>query len=312
MRWDELPRSDNIEDRRGDDGYAGGGGGHGGGFPIGAGGLGIGGMVVLGLIGWALGIDPRLLIAGADMVMGGGQSHYQEPYRPPQQTARRTGAPSDNIGQFVSAVLGSADATWKVVFERDGQRYRPPKLVLFSRATRSNCGAAQSAMGPFYCPPSREIYLDTSFFRDLERRFRGCSGKACEFAQAYVIAHEVGHHVQNLLGILPKVQQAQRASASKVESNRMQVRVELQADCFAGVWAKNAEQKWKLLQPGDIEAALQTASAIGDDMLQRRAQGYVVPDSFTHGSSEQRKRWFMTGFQQGTVKACNTFVAAQL
>ena len=308
MRWEDLPQSDNVEDRRGEGGY---GGGPGGRFPIGGGGLGIGGIVVLGLIGWALGIDPRLLIGGAE-ILTGNQPHYQQPYRPPQQSARRSGAPSDEMGRFVSKVLGSADATWKVVFAKDGQTYRPPRLVLFTRATRSGCGFAQSAMGPFYCPTSREIYLDTSFFRALERRFRGCSGRACEFAQAYVIAHEVGHHVQNLLGILPKAQQAQRASTSRAEQNRMQVRVELQADCFAGVWANQAEQKWKLLQPGDIEAALRTASAIGDDMLQRRAQGYAVPDSFTHGSSEQRKRWFTTGFKQGTVKACNTFAAAQL
>jgi predicted metalloprotease len=301
MRWDELPRSDNIEDRRGD-----GGGFGGGGLPIGGGGLGIGGVIVLGLIGWALGIDPRLLITGAEM-LSGGQSQIQQPSQP---GARRTGTPTDDMGKFVSAVLGSADATWKVVFEKSGQTYRAPRLVMFSGATQSGCGFAQSAMGPFYCPSSREIYLDTSFFRDLERRFRGCSGKACEFAQAYVIAHEVGHHVQNLLGILPKVQQAQRSSNSKVESNRLQVRVELQADCFAGVWANQAEQKWKLLQDGDIDAALQTASAIGDDMLQKRAQGYAVPDSFTHGSSEQRKRWFMTGFRNGTVGACNTFATA--
>ena len=171
---------------------------------------------------------------------------------------------------------------------------------------------AQSAMGPFYCPNDREVYLDTSFFRDLERRFRGCSGKACKFAQAYVIAHEVGHHVQNLLGILPQgAAGAARRRATGSQANRIQVRVELQADCFAGVWAHHAEQRWKLLQPGDIEAALQTASAIGDDMLQQRAQGRVVPDSFTHGSSEQRQRWFMTGFKDGTVRACNTFAAAR-
>jgi predicted metalloprotease len=167
-------------------------------------------------------------------------------------------------------------------------------------------------MGPFYCPNDREVYLDTSFFNDLERRFRGCTGKACQFAQAYVIAHEVGHHVQNLLGILPKVQQAQRSSGDRAQSNRMQVMVELQADCFAGVWAKNAEAQYKFLDPGDIEAALQTASAIGDDTLQRKSQGTVIPDSFTHGSAEQRKRWFSTGFQDGTVKACNTFAAARL
>jgi predicted metalloprotease len=167
-------------------------------------------------------------------------------------------------------------------------------------------------MGPFYCPNDREVYLDTSFFRDLETKFRGCAGKACQFAQAYVIAHEVGHHVQNLLGILPKVQQAQRAAASRAQSNRMQVQTELQADCFAGVWANHAEAQYKFLDPGDIDAALQTAAAIGDDRLQRRTQGTVVPESFTHGTSEQRKRWFSTGFREGTIKACNTFAAAQL
>jgi predicted metalloprotease len=304
MRWDELPRSDNIDDRRGDGGGFGGGGG---GFPIGGGGLGIGTIVVLGLIGWALGIDPRLLIGGAEILSGGGG--YEQQY---QDAQRRTGQPTDRTGQFVSAVLGSADATWKVVFEREGQTYRPPRLVMFSGATQSACGFAQSAMGPFYCPPSREIYLDTAFFQDLERRFRGCSGKACEFAQAYVITHEVGHHVQNLIGVLGKAQQAQRAAGSRTEANRIQVRVELQADCFAGVWAHHAEQKWKVLEPGDIDAALQTASAIGDDMLQRRSQGTVVPDSFTHGSSEQRRRWFTVGFKEGRVAACNTFSPGQV
>ena len=180
MRWDELPRSDNVEDRRGDEG------GGGGGFPIGTGGgLGIGTIVVLGLIGWALGIDPRLLIGGAEILTGGG-SQYEQPH---QDTHRRTGQPTDQTGQFVAAILGSADATWKVIFEREGQTYRPPKLVMFSGATQSACGFAQSAMGPFYCPTSREIYLDTAFFRDLERRFRGCSGKACEFAQALSLIH---------------------------------------------------------------------------------------------------------------------------
>jgi predicted metalloprotease len=164
-------------------------------------------------------------------------------------------------------------------------------------------------MGPFYCPPDKRIYLDTSFFRDIEQRFRGCSGKACEFSAAYVIAHEVGHHVQNLLGILPKVQQMQRNAGSKVEANQLQVRVELQADCLAGVWAYHARKKRDFLEPGDVDAALQTATAIGDDMLQRRSQGYVVPDAFTHGSAEQRKRWFMTGFNQGKVSSCNTFSA---
>jgi uncharacterized protein len=313
MRWDDLPRSDNIEDRRDDD--DGGGddhdsGGRGFGFPIGGGGIGIGTVVVLGLLGWALGVDPNLLIGGAEILSGGGgPSHYEQPLRQPP---RPTGQPADQTGQFVSAILGSADVQWKALFAEQRITYQPPRLVLFSNATYSACGDARSAMGPFYCPGSRDIYLDTSFFRDLERRFKGCSGKACEFAQAYVIAHEVGHHVQNQLGILSKVNQAQRASGDRVAANRLQVRVELQADCFAGIWAHHAEQKWKLLQPGDIDAALQTASAIGDDMLQKRGQGHVVPDSFTHGSADQRKRWFTTGFKAGTMAACDTFKAAQL
>ena len=293
MRWEDLPQSDNVEDRRGDGGYGGGGG------------LGIGTIVVLGIVGWALGIDPRILIGGAEILTGG--QHQEQPSRPSQS------APvNDETARFVRAVLGSTEVQWKDIFAKDGQTYRAPKLVMFSGGTRSACGAAQSAMGPFYCPSDREVYLDASFFKDIERRFRGCSGEACKFSSAYVIAHEVGHHVQNLLGILPKVQQAQQASGDRAASNRLQVRVELQADCFAGVWAHHAEQRWKLLQPGDIEAALQTATAIGDDMLQKRAHGHVVPDSFTHGSSEQRRRWFTTGFKEGTVKACNTFAAASL
>ncbi len=167
-------------------------------------------------------------------------------------------------------------------------------------------------MGPFYCPPSREVYLDTSFFRDLERRFRGCSGEACKFAQAYVIAHEVGHHVQNLLGILPKAQQAQRASGDKAEANRIQVRVELQADCFGGVWAHHAEQRWKLLQPGDIEAALQTAAAIGDDMLQTASAGPRGARQLHPRLVGAAPAWFMTGFKSGNVKACNTFASGQV
>jgi predicted metalloprotease len=284
-----------------------------GGMPIGTGGLGIGGMVVLGLIGWAFGIDPFVLINGANIIVGGNQGGYEQPSRPPQQQdTRRTGTPSDEAGKFVARVLGSTEVQWKDIFSKEGQTYRAPKLVMFSGATRSACGAAQSAMGPFYCPNDREVYLDTAFFRELETRFRGCSGKACDFSKAYVIAHEVGHHVQNLLGILPKVQQAQRASGDRVQSNHLQVQVELQADCFAGVWANHAEAQKQFLDPGDIDAALQTASAIGDDTLQRKSQGQVVPDSFTHGSAEQRKRWFSTGFRKGNIKACNTFAAARL
>ena len=310
MRLDDMPESSNVDDRRGEGGGFGGGGGMGG-MPIGTGGLGIGGMVVLGLIGWALGIDPFLLINGANVIVGGNQGGYEQ-RQPQQQDTRRTGTPSDEAGKFVARVLGSTEVQWKDIFSKEGQTYRAPKLVMFSGATRSACGTAQSAMGPFYCPNDREVYLDTAFFRELETRFRGCSGKACDFSKAYVIAHEVGHHVQNLLGILPKVQQAQRASGDRVQSNHLQVQVELQADCFAGVWANHAEAQKQFLDPGDIDAALQTASAIGDDTLQRKSQGQVVPDSFTHGSAEQRKRWFSTGFKEGSIKACNTFAAARL
>jgi hypothetical protein len=303
MRWDDFRRSDNVEDARG-----GGGGFH---VPGGRGGLGIGTIVVLGLIGYALGIDPRLLIGGAEMISRG-------PGVEQRQAPTKTGRPSDETGDFVAAVLGQMEDRWKEMFAESGQQYQSPKLRLFAGTTQSDCGFAQSAMGPFYCPPDKRIYLDTSFFRMLEERFRGCSGKACKFSQTYVIAHEFGHHVQNLLGILPKIQQMQRHADSKSKANELQVRVELQADCFAGLWASREEARRKrnnqpsFLDPGDIDAALQTATAIGDDMLQRRSQGYVVPDSFTHGSSEQRKRWFMNGFTQGKPSACNTFNVAQL
>jgi predicted metalloprotease len=307
MRWDDFRRSDNIEDDRdGGGGFGGGGGGFG--LPVGGGGLGIGTIVVLGLVGWALGIDPSILIGGAEIIQGNGSS-YQQPYQPTRPA--RQGAPTDRAGQFVAAVLGNTEDVWGDVFKSAGQTYRAPRLVLFSGVTRSACGMAQSATGPFYCPNDRRVYLDTSFFREIEQRFRGCSGKACEFSQAYVIAHEVGHHVQNLLGILPKAQQAQQAAGSKTAANRIQVRVELQADCFAGVWANKSNAKWKSIEPGDVEAALQTAAAIGDDRLQKQAQGTVVPDAFTHGSSAQRQQWFNTGLKEGKVSACNTFASSQ-
>jgi len=294
MRLDELPRSDKIEDRRGS----------GTGLPMGrAGGLGIGTVVILGLIGWALGIDPRVLIGGAEILSGGGGTQ-QEQSAP---TDAQAGS-SDQMHEFVSAVLGSTEVQWKEIFAQGGKNYSAPTLVMFSGATRSACGLAQSAMGPFYCPNDQKVYLDTAFFQDLERRFRGCDvgSKSCQFSQAYVIAHEVGHHVQNLLGVLPKVQAAQ-GGMDKVEANQLQVRVELQADCLAGVWANHAEEQWRFIEPGDVEAAMQTASAIGDDRLQRQSQGYVVPDAFTHGTSEQRTRWFMTGLKSGRIEGCDTF-----
>jgi len=305
MRWDDFRRSDNIEDDRG-----GGGGYGGGGFNVGGGGgLGIGAVVVLSLVGWAFGIDPSILIGGAEMVSGG-RTQYEQPH---QQPSGRTSKPKDQMGDFVAAVVGNTEDVRTQVFKEGGQNYRAPRLRLFAGSVQGGCGFAQSAMGPFYCPTDRRIYLDTSFFNDMRTRFKGCSGKACEFAEAYVIAHEVGHHLQNLLGVLPKAHEAQKAAGSKAAANRIQVRVELQADCFAGVWANRSNQRWKSIEPGDVEAALQTAAAIGDDRLQKQARGYVVPDSFTHGSSAQRQRWFTIGLKSGKVASCNTFAqGAQL
>jgi hypothetical protein len=275
----------------------------------GGGGLGIGTVIVLGLIGWAVGIDPRILIGGAEILTGGQQQ------APSYQTDRRTGsppkagAPKDEMGSMIAGVLGELDDRWSEIFQASGQTYRGPRIVLFRNATNGGrCGMAQSAMGPFYCPPDKQIFLDTGFFREVETKFRGCSGSACKFTTAYIIAHEAGHHIQNLLGILSKARQMQEQASSKAEANNIQVRVELQADCLSGVWVNREEKKRPgFLEAGDIDAALQTAAAIGDDTLQRKSQGRVVPDSFTHGSAAQRKRWFMTGFQQGTVQACNTF-----
>ena len=310
MRLDDLPEGGNIEDRRAEDGHAGGGGGFG--LPIGGGGLGIGTIVVLGLVGWALGIDPSLLIGGAEMLNRQTQPQVQAP-----PTARRTGRPQDDTGRFVDKVLHSTDIQWQNVFAKDGKTYRAPILVLYTGRTQAACGGqAQSAMGPFYCPADKKVYLDTSFFDQIARRFRGCDvgSKSCQFSQAYVIAHEVGHHVQNLLGILPRAQQQQRVAGSKAAANHVQVQVELQADCFAGVWANraDAERGGKMIDDRDVEQALAAASAIGDDRLQRQTQGRIVPDSFTHGSSAQRTRWFRTGLDSGDPKRCDTFRAQQL
>ena len=312
MRWEDFRRSSNIEDRRGDVSFGQGGFGRGG-VGAGAGGLGLGTIIVLGLIGWALGIDPSVLINDAEMFSENGPS-YESPSMPSPAsgTSVGTGAPADPTGQFVAAVLGDTEDRWQEIFRSRGKTYIPPKLVMFSGVTRSACGTAQSAMGPFYCPNDQRVYLDTAFFRQIETRFHGCDvgSNTCQFAQAYVIAHEIGHHVQNLLGILPKAQQIQ-ASMGQVKANQLQVRIELQADCLAGVWASRAQQKWSFLEPGDVSAALQTASAIGDDTLQKRAQGYVVPDAFTHGSAEQRRHWFSTGLKTGAIESCDTFSVAQ-
>ena len=310
MRWDDFRRSENVEDVRDDSGGIGFPGGGGFGIPGGGGGLGIGTIVVLGLVGWALGIDPSVLIGGAEILTsGGGQSRYEEPARP---STSHTAAPNDQMGQFVAAVLGDTEDTWSTIFQEQNATYRKPRLRLYAGSTPTQaCGMAQSAMGPFYCPGEQRIYLDTSFFREMQTRFRACSSdKACQFAEAYVIAHEVGHHVQNQLGLLSKARAAQERAGSRAQANAIQVRVELQADCFGGVWANRSNARRNFIDPGDVDQALQTASAIGDDRLQRQMQGRVVPDSFTHGSSEQRKRWFMNGFQGGKVSSCNTFGAA--
>ena len=303
MRYDDFRRSDDIEDRRGDDG----GGGGGIGLPIGGGGLGIGTIIVLGLVSYAFGIDPRILIGGAEILTGGGQSSSVQTDRAP--SSAKTGAPTDEMGNMISGILGEIDDRWSEIFQASGQNYVGPKIVLFRNATNGGrCGMAQSAMGPFYCPPDRQIFLDTSFFREVETRFHGCAGNACKFTAAYIIAHEAGHHIQNLLGIIPRVTRLQQQAGSKAEANALQVKVELQADCLSGVWVnREAKKRPGFVEPGDIEAALATATAIGDDTLQRQATGRVVPDSFTHGSAAQRKQWFMTGYQQGTLKACDTF-----
>jgi uncharacterized protein len=306
MRYDDFRRSDDIDDRRGDDGGGGGGGGFG--LPMGGGGLGIGTVIVLGLVGWAFGIDPRILIGGAEILTGGQAPSYQSDRSAPA----KTGAPTDEMGNMISGILGEIDDRWSEIFQASGQTFTGPRIVLFRNVTNGGrCGRAESAMGPFYCPPEKQIFLDTGFFRQIETRFHGCSGNACKFTAAYIIAHEAGHHVQNLLGILPRVTRLQQQAGSKAESNALQVRIELQADCLSGVWVNREEKKRPgFLEAGDIDSALTTASAIGDDTLQRQATGRVVPDSFTHGSAAQRKQWFMTGYQQGSVKACDTFGAA--
>ena len=302
MRTDDFRPSDNVEDDRQLSASRGG-------IPGGRGGLGIGAVVVIFLISWALGIDPSVLLNGAQLLVGG-ESPSQQSDQAPPVTA---GTPTDATGRFVALVLGDTEDRWTEIFMAMGRTYHAPKLRLYSGSEPGGCGLAQSAMGPFYCPRDQRIYLDTSFFDDLQSKFGGCSSSnACKFSEAYVNAHEVGHHVQDELGILPRVTEAQQASSSKAEANRLQVRVELQADCYAGIWANRAQQKHNFLDPGDVDQALQTASAIGDDRLQKQAQGYVVPDSFTHGTSEQRKRWFSTGFKQGDVSACDTLSANSL
>jgi predicted metalloprotease len=294
MRTDGR-ESDNVEDRRGQSGMR-----MPGGVRIGRGGLGIGTIVLALVASYFLGLDPRILMGVLGGAGGGAPTQVQAPAGP-------AGKPEDEIGRFVAVVLADTEDTWRQVFRQAGGSYREPKLVLFSGTYPTACGMGQSAAGPFYCPLDQKVYIDLSFFRLLRERFRAPG----DFAQAYVIAHEVGHHVQNLLGIMEKTNQL-RERMSPSEYNQISVRVELQADCFAGVWAHHAQRERKILEPGDLEEALRAASAIGDDVLQKQSQGYVVPDSFTHGSAEQRVRWFRVGFQGGTMQECNTFESRAL
>jgi predicted metalloprotease len=283
MRWKDGRRSGNIEDRRGVrlSGKA-----KGGGLTI----------LILALVGMYFGIDPSIILQqGANL----GTTTVEQQYTPTEA--------ENELADFVSVVLADTEDTWDAMFSQAGGRYDPPVLVLFSGAVESACGFAQAAMGPFYCPADQKVYIDLGFYQDLKTKM----GAPGDFAQAYVVAHEVGHHVQNLLGISDKVH-AMRSRLSQTDFNKLSVRLELQADCFSGLWANHADRTRHILEQGDIEEALNAASMIGDDRLQKQARGYVTPDSFTHGSSKQRVRWFKTGLQSGDLEVCDTFNAAAL
>jgi predicted metalloprotease len=283
MDWQKGERSRNVEIDRGRGG--------GGGFGFGGGrGLGVGGLIVLAVLGWVFFKDPTALLD-----QGGAVSQSAPAGQPAQVDPQQQ--------DFVSAILGSTEKTWGDIFAANGRQYVDPKLDLFSGGVRTACGLASTAVGPFYCPGDQKVYLDLSFFQELQDRF----GAAGDFARAYVIAHEVGHHVQEQLGVFDKVQQARRRGAAMEGAEGLSVRQELQADCFAGVWANRSEQRLHWLEAGDVEEALNAASRIGDDTLQRESRGTVVPDSFTHGTSAQRVKWFKTGLQSGQVSSCDTF-----
>jgi len=293
MLWQKGRSSDNVVE---DDGSGGGGGPSFGGGR----GLGLGGIIIVVIVGLLFGKNP-----GEILQLLGGMAGDDS-----GQPAQQQVAPAGNDEQtlFVKKVLGSTEDVWGQMFQASGKQYPAPRLVLFHGAVQSACGAASAAMGPFYCPGDRQVYLDLDFFREMQQRFHA----AGDFARAYVIAHEVGHHIQNLIGIMSQVDQQQRRGVPMEGANGLSVRQELQADCFAGVWANHAQQQLNWLEAGDIDAALNAANQIGDDTLQKQARGYVVPDSFTHGSSAERVRWFKTGFAAGDLKSCDTFGAAQL
>lgn len=285
MRWENGRKSDNIEDRRGRRVSTG----------IKGGGIGI---LLLALVGMYFGIDPSIILNLGGQIATD-QTTTTTDYKP--------SAEENRLAEFVAVVLADTEDTWKTQFQQKGTGYVEPKLVLFSGAIQSACGFAQAAMGPFYCPGDQKVYIDLSFYQDLKNKMNAPG----DFAQAYVIAHEVGHHVQNLLGISGRMQAA-RGSLSEKDYNQLSVRLELQADCLAGVWAHHADRTRKVVEPGDIDEALNAASQIGDDRLQKQSRGYVTPDSFTHGSSAQRARWFKQGYATGQFDACDTFSTQQL
>ena len=294
MLWQKSRRSDNVVEE--DDAGGGGGPGFGGGR-----GLGLGGIVIVIIVGLLFGKNPgEILQLLGSMAGDGGDQTTQQPATMP--------AGNDTQTDFVKAILGSTEDVWGQMFQASGKQYPAPRLVLFHGSMQSACGAASAAMGPFYCLGDRQVYLDLDFFQEMQQRFHA----AGDFARAYVIAHEVGHHVQNLLGIMDQVENAAQRGTPMQGANGLSVRQELQADCFAGVWANHAQQQLNWLESGDVEAALNAANQIGDDTLQKQARGYVVPDSFTHGSSAERVRWFRSGFSAGDIKSCDTFNAAQL
>jgi predicted metalloprotease len=288
MRWEGNRESGNVEDMRDSSG--------GGGFGFGGGSLGIGAIVIALIGGAVFGINPLTILG---LLSGGGMPVSQ------QRAPAHAPPANDKMAKFVSTVLADTEDVWTDVFRQGGATYRDPKLVLYRGSIPTACGSGQSAMGPFYCPRDEKVYIDLGFYQTLRDRL----GAPGDFAQAYVIAHEVGHHVQKLLGISDQVERAEARASSRAQANSYSVKLELQADCFAGVWANHAQASRNILEQGDIEEAMNAAEKIGDDALQKAAGRAVVPDSFTHGTSAQRQHWFMAGFQNGTVKACNTFAA---
>jgi predicted metalloprotease len=291
MKWGNNRQSDQVEDRRSSSG---------GGRRTGGRNIGLGTIVVALVAGWIFGINPMTILG----FLGGAGDLTQTQSAPASTPA---GKPTDEMGQFVAAVLGGTEDVWMAVFQQNGSQYQKPRLVLFRGAVPTACGTGQSAMGPFYCPGDQKVYIDLSFYETLRSQL----GAPGDFAQAYVIAHEVGHHVQNLMGLTQQMEQS-RQRVNEREYNALSVRLELQADCFAGIWAHHNHKTNAILEPGDVEEALNAAAAIGDDAIQRKSQGQVVPDSFTHGTSEQRQRWFHKGLETGSVKACDTFNARQI